>query len=227
MSSIKPIYKRSDEVLETLRTMISSPDYPPGTKLAPERELAILLNTSRRSLREALAVLETEKQLERVPGRGTIVINPKSDSNVLKEIIQHTSPLELINARFVLEPAMAAASAVNATSYDLETIQHFYDKTLQSTAYEEWEKWDSKLHKSIGEATHNHLLQHFYTVITEARKQTEWGQLRKKTLTSDVRLLYIAQHKDIVEAIKNRDPEKAAQTMRLHLKAVRKNIMSF
>lgn len=227
MNSIKPIYQRSDQVLETLRTMLSSSDYPPGTKLAPERELATLLKTSRRSLRKALNILETEKHLERVPGRGTIVLDPKSDSTRLKEIIQHTSPLELINARFVLEPAMASSAAIHATSYDLESIQQFYDKTLQSTSYEEWEDWDSKLHKSIGKATHNHLLQHFYEVITAAREQTEWGQLRKKTLTSDIRLLYIEQHKEIIKAIKNRDPEKAAQAMRLHLTAVRNNIMGY
>lgn len=227
MNQIKPIYKRSDQVLETLRTMLSGPDYPPGTKLAPERELANILNTSRRSLREALNILEAEKQLERVPGRGTIVLNPETVSNILTEVLQHTSPLELINARFVLEPAMAASAAIHATSYDLERIQRFYDKTLQSTSHEEWEESDGKLHKSLGEATHNHLLQYFYEVITEARKQTEWGQLRKKTLTPDIKLLYIEQHEDIVKAIKNRDPEKAAQAMRLHLTAVRKNIMSY
>lgn len=227
MNPNKPIYNRSDQVLETLRAMLSSPDYPPGTKLAPERELANILNTSRRSLREALIILEAEKQLERVPGRGTIVLNPNAALNNFSDVIQHISPLELINARFVLEPAIAASAAIYATSYDLEKIQHFYDKTLQSKSHEEWEEWDGKLHKSLGDATHNHLLQHFYEVITEARKQTEWGQLRKKTLTPDIKLLYIEQHEDIVKAIKNRDPEQAAQAMRLHLTAVRKNIMSY
>lgn len=227
MTPSKPIYMRADQVLDTLRTMLSSPDYPPGTKLAPERELAKFLNTSRRSLREALDILEAEKKLARAPGRGTIVLDPEETSNALFNVIQHTSPLELINARFVLEPAMAAAAAIHATSYDLENIQYLYDKTLSSTSHEEWEEWDGKLHKSLGEATHNHLLQHFYEVITEARKKTEWGQLRKKTLTHDTKLLYIEQHEAIVKAIKNRDPKQAAKAMRSHLTAVRQNIMGF
>lgn len=225
MVPTKPQYRRADQVLEILRTMLNSPEYPAGTKLAPERELASLLETSRRSLRQALDTLEAEKQLERVPGRGTIVLNPTTSVTSVNEVIQHTSPLELMDARFVLEPAIATAAAIHATAYDLDRISNFFDKTLQAQTHEEWEKWDAKFHESLGEATHNHLLQHFYTVLTEARQQTQWGQLRKKALTAEVKTHYIKQHKEILDAIHNRNPDQAAQAMRAHLSAIRKNLL--
>lgn len=226
MTLKKNPYKRSDQVLEILRSMLSSPEYPPGTKLAPERELANTLQTSRRSLREALDQLEMEKKLERVPGRGTVVLNPEQQSQaVLSDVIQHISPFELMDARFVLEPAIATAAAIHATAYDLTKIQQAYDKTLEAVSHEEWENWDAQFHKSIGEATHNHLLQYFYHVITEARQLTEWGNLRKKTLTKEVKSNYIKQHESILLAIKDRSPEQAAQAMKAHLQTVRKNLL--
>src|SRR5690625_8019311 len=66
--------RRSAQVLRILRQRLSQPDVEKGSRLPPERVLAAELSVSRRVLREALEILEDEQSLQRVPGRGTIVI---------------------------------------------------------------------------------------------------------------------------------------------------------
>lgn len=217
--------RRSGEVLEILRILLESPDYPPGTQLTPERELAAMLNTSRRALREALYILESEGKIERTPGRGTRVLDPENKVFLVQRVLQHTSPLEILDARYLLEPALAAAAAVHATPYDLARMQQYFDKTLDAENHREWEKWDALFHNSLGAASNNPILKHFYDVLTHARTSTEWGKLRKKTLTEKKRRHYIQQHQEIMNAIKNRDADHAALAMRLHLTSVRNSLL--
>ncbi len=52
-------------------------DLPPGAALAPERDLAELLDTSRTTVRQAIAELVVDGRLERTQGSGTFVARPK------------------------------------------------------------------------------------------------------------------------------------------------------
>ena len=57
---LKPVEKQrvAEEIVEQLRELILTGQYPPGAKLPPERELAKRLGVNRASLREALKKLE-------------------------------------------------------------------------------------------------------------------------------------------------------------------------
>jgi GntR family transcriptional regulator len=50
---------------------------PPGTALPTERDLAVRFDTSRTTVRQALAELVVDGRLERTQGRGTFVAEPK------------------------------------------------------------------------------------------------------------------------------------------------------
>lgn len=52
-------------------------DLPTGAALAPERDLADLLDTSRTTVRQAIAELVVDGRLERTQGSGTFVAQPK------------------------------------------------------------------------------------------------------------------------------------------------------
>src|SRR6266576_1741703 len=57
---LKPVEKQrvAEEIAEQLRSLILNGQYPPGSKLPPERELSKRLRVNRASLREALKKLE-------------------------------------------------------------------------------------------------------------------------------------------------------------------------
>ncbi len=58
--------------------------------------------------------------IESVPGKGRFVRHPKSPADDEKNIrLEDSAVLELMEARRILDPAIAAESAMRATSSDL------------------------------------------------------------------------------------------------------------
>lgn len=228
MPSFPVLQRRSQQVLSVLRKRLEQQDIAHGTRLPPERALATELNVSRRVLREALQILEDDGVIKRIPGRGTVIVNEtgKGFDRTMDDIRQYTSPVELMDARFALEPAIAAMAAAHATSHDIDEMRRYIDKTTGVLRDpKEWEKWDSALHAAMGRATRNNILVRFYEMLTAAREQTAWGRLRKASLTPERQALYVEQHASIVSAIEERDPELAAQRMRAHLSTVRRTMI--
>lgn len=220
--------RRSDQVLDVLRQRLQQPDATPGSRLPPERALAQDLGASRRAVREALDILQTEGLIMRKPGAGTVIVGTQKTPSASDAafIRQYTSPGELMDARYVLEPVIAEMAALHATSYDIDQLNALIQQGQNVVAdYREWDKWDSAFHDAIGRATRNPILMRFFDMLTAARGQTEWGQLRKASLTAERQAAYITQHKAIVAAIEERNPQLAKKLMRQHLSAVRQALL--
>ena len=75
-TSFVPLYYQLQEVL---KERIESGRWNPGDALPSEPELARSLGVSRAVVRRALAILEDDRQIERIRGRGTFVAEPKLD----------------------------------------------------------------------------------------------------------------------------------------------------
>lgn len=234
--------RRADYALALLLDLLEQT--PAGSKLKPERELAAQFGVSRRVLRDALDRLEAEGRITRAPGRGTVVVEMEAvtslpctppdppkvmmpvESGVGPEtVLLGSSPMDLMDARLVLEPALAAVAAMRASTQDIQQMQEYLDLGRQASSPQEWEKWDSALHQRIGEATHNLLLQYFYQVLSAARSQTQWGRLRQQTLNPTKQHFYSEQHAAILQAIQARDPQQAADRMKEHLHTVKRTLI--
>jgi DNA-binding GntR family transcriptional regulator len=66
--------RANNEVLEQLRSWVTSAQLPEDGRLPPERELAERFRISRAELRKALAVMEAEGGVKRHVGRGTFLL---------------------------------------------------------------------------------------------------------------------------------------------------------
>lgn len=75
-SSFVPLYYQLQEVL---KEAIESGAWHPGDRLPSEPELARSFAVSRVVVRQALAILEDDRQVVRIQGRGTFVARPKLD----------------------------------------------------------------------------------------------------------------------------------------------------
>jgi len=71
------------QLLNQLRHLIVSGQWPPGTRLPSEPELKRELRISRSTIRQALSNAEAEGLITRVPGKGTFVAQPKSKNHLL------------------------------------------------------------------------------------------------------------------------------------------------
>lgn len=229
MSQFPLTMRRSEQVIERLRQRLSQPDARAGARLPSERDLAQEFSVSRRVIREALQALEAQGLVKRSPGVGTLIIGmPRSaELPVSNDIRHYTSPIELMDARYALEPTIAAMAALHATSHDIDQMTMCLWRSEQAGAdHQQWEVWDGAFHQAIGQATNNAILIRFFQMLTEARAHTEWGNLRKASLTSQRQAAYTRQHKAILSAIEARDSEQAARMMREHLSLVRRTLLT-
>ena len=76
----------------------------------------------------------------------------------------------------------------------------------------------------MAEAAHNSLLLGLFEAINAIRQEEIWGKLKEASLTGARKQAYIRQHTDCLDAIRDRDPERAEGLMRAHLQTVKGNM---
>lgn len=206
-----------DRVVDAIRRRIGSGQTDQG-RLAPERMLAAELGVGRRTVRRALDRLEAEGLLWRRQGQGTFVgVPPLPRARRMSPLSEHTSPLDLMEVRVELEPVLARFCALRATGAQVETLKRAAAKAADARTAADYETWDSAFHRRIAEAAGNKLFLAMFDAVNAVRRDTRWSRLRESTF-SEARLIALAaQHADILEAIIERDGERAEQAMRHHL----------
>jgi GntR family transcriptional regulator len=119
-----PIGPTADDLRRRLLEQIQSGGLVAGQRLGGERELAVEYGVSRSSLRQALAALEAEGVVRRVPGRagGTFVSTDKVDRDLSRIV---GVPALLRDQGFtagskVMSSAVVAADAVTAKALRIE-----------------------------------------------------------------------------------------------------------
>ena len=99
-------------------------------RLPPERDLCAQFGVSRNTLRTALDLLEAQGKIWRRVGSGTYAGNaPPMDLQGLVAISETTSPIELMELRLILEPAITRLAALRATPTEIDYLQHCAKKT--------------------------------------------------------------------------------------------------
>src|SRR5438128_11807142 len=120
--------RRYEQVADQIRRLISDGTLKPGDLLPPERELAVRLGVGRSSVRDAVRTLEVMGILEPRQGHGTVVRDLSTDALVvpLASVLTRKREMvrELLDVRRMIEPALAARAAKNATA---EEIAHMED----------------------------------------------------------------------------------------------------
>ncbi|MEA3083604.1 MAG: hypothetical protein QOC89_1301 [Paraburkholderia sp.] len=206
-----------------------------GVKLPAERELSEEFGASRGAVRRVLADLKGRGLITQAVGSGTFVLpqgnaagaavgaQAAAASAVPHEVVQ-TSPAELMEARLLIEPLMPGLIVRYATVGDFARMVECIERSEAAQSIEEFEKWDGELHKTFALATHNSFFLRVLELTNEVREQGEWGRLKRKSLTPERRSEYEAQHRAIVEALRDRDADLACELLTGHLKQIRHNL---
>lgn len=221
------------EVKEVLRRRITDGTWPTGSRLPPERGLAEEFGASRNTIRKAIKSLAEDAYISTSENSRPVVTylsNDKSqkngvDAEVSVDYIFDSSPLEVLEARLVIEPEAVALAALRARSDNIEEMREALTRSLNATDLEDFEHWDGQLHQAIFRATRNTALIGYYQAVNQIRNQPSWMALKKKSVTAERKRLYDRQHTAIVNAIVERMADKAKAAMRAHLESVRKAMM--
>jgi GntR family transcriptional regulator, uxu operon transcriptional repressor len=211
----------------------------PGSRLPTERQLALDMGATRSSVRHALAVLQAEGRISREVGRGTFLLDapPRPPGNgaggagldrsapagivpVPPDGAGGFAPADVMTIRRLLEPLAMPLVVAWATAADFKEMDRCLSGGDRAGSYDEFETWDLALHRSIMAASHSPLLARLYAVIETARHGHFWGDLKRRSASRERRVMYQADHTELVTALRARDAQRAVQAMRSHLDRV-------
>ena len=209
-----------------LRAYLADNNLELNSRLPPERTLSRQLGVSRSLLRRELAELEAEGQIWRHVGRGTFIgSRPLESASDIDYVSSHTTPRELMEARFLIELGLARLAAIHATKADIREIERCIRKTKSAADWRVYEIWDINLHRTIAAAAHNTCLMALFDTLNAVKRSVVWARPRKVPLARKLDHHSFAEHDAIFSAIMERDPASAESAMRQHLMSVRDRLM--
>lgn len=212
--------------LAALKKILSEQKPALNERLPAERQLCVQLGLSRGKLRKALASLEAEGLIWRHVGRGTF-IGPRPVINLtdVNYLTNQTSPTEMMEARMAVEPQLARLASLHGTVSNFAEIHRCNRRCRAARDWRVYEAWDNNFHQAIASATHNKLLTSLFDTLNIVRRSTVWGQLRPTKLPP-ANHRSLDEHDAIYEAIAGRNPDLAAECMKIHLGTVRNRVLS-
>ncbi len=214
----------SAAIAARLRQAILDGKYADGERLPAERDLARHFEASRSTVREALRRLEENHLVTRRVGSGTFVNHrPALDQSEIAEV---TSPVELIEVRLAVEPQMARLVVVNATQRDLERMGEAL-RRVESCGddREHFSRADEQFHLMLAECTRNPMMVWLYRQINDVRSHALWDGMKDKILTATRIAEYNRQHRELYEALCNRDVDAAVRIIAAHLDKARCDLL--
>jgi DNA-binding FadR family transcriptional regulator len=199
-----------DRVTDLFRSQITDGTWPLGSKIPTEPELVEWSGAGRNTVREAVGSLVQAGILRREQGRGTFVVSTSDLRSSVSRRVAATSRRDSLELRLALDAASARLAAARRSEADAEEL-----RTLLAERRAAWNtgdvherlRADSALHRAVVAATHNALMQEVYEGLLAVFEEVQLHDVAGET--DDLAPL----HADLVEAIVDGDPERAAATM--------------
>jgi DNA-binding GntR family transcriptional regulator len=195
-----------DNVAERLRAMVFDRQLAPG-ELIDEKALAARWQISRTPLREALKVLAAEGLVELVPGKGSRVVS-----------LTDEDAESLFPVMALLEGRCAHEATLRATDEQLAELHQLHERL--------------EMHAAVDDIDGYYRANHAFHSKVQALAANRWldrvtGDLRRFLRLLRGRQLHlpgridasINEHRVLIDAIGQRDAERAGRAMHDHLMA--------
>ena len=207
----------TDEAIDKIQELIISRSWGPGDRLPKESELAAQLGLSRNSLREAVRALSQLRVLEVRQGDGTYVTSLEPElllesTSFVSHLLVGESALELFEVRRLLEGAAAALAAARIDAAGKEELGQKLQKMMESRTVEELVEADVAFHAVIARA--NTFLTSLLASLSSRTLRARMWRAREVDNAFDVTR---DEHRRIVEAVVNGDPELARAAAMAHI----------
>ena len=213
--------KRSDDVIAGIEAMIEAGEVEVGGELPSERVLMQRFDVGRPSIREAFFALEQRGRLKVTNGARAKVVEPDSDflidavtGPMLQMLKIREAQTHLVEARTVFEVAMARYAAEHATPIDIKRMRQTLEANRLAVGRPPvFARTDAAFHQALASVSGNpifsSLQRGFVEWLTEQRNVTFEMPEADEISYQD--------HAAILDAIVDRDPNRAEQVMREHL----------
>jgi DNA-binding GntR family transcriptional regulator len=189
----------ADRAYFSIRDSIVKLELPP-TSLIDERRLIESLGIGRTPVREALRRLAQEQLVEVFPRRGMFVTGV--DVQDLARISE---------VREVLEPEAARLAAERATDDERDELAALGDRIKRGA---DLMALDERIHRAVYRAAHNHLLEKTLGEYYVLALRIWMLALDRAEDLEDA----VEAHRDLIQAIVVGNGDRAADTMRAHVR---------
>lgn len=203
------------QICDRISESILRGDYPVGSRLPAERELAEKYGVSRPTIREAMIALEMQDVVASRHGSGIYVVGTPGETAPELDV----GAFELAEARRLVEGETAALAATMIDDDALEQLEKCL-VGMESPDEDQAVAADREFHLTIARATGNGALVGTVTTLWDMRDRSPLARRifsRSRNLSLTPR---IEEHRGIVGALRARDPGAARRAMREHLDRV-------
>ena len=210
----------SDRLTEAILGIIRDRNLAPGDAIPSARELAKRFDITTPTIREALRKLEATGAVEFRHGSGTYVgptINHVVLANPHRPPITKDSVLQLIGARLMIEPAIAAQAAIARVAGPETSLQRLEAAVTNALTPPGGPAFALNFHVELASASGNPVVEELISSLLKVRVR-EQQQIRQ---LYDNRTRDYAEHRAIFEAVRDGDAAAAEQLTREHLDHIR------
>lgn len=217
----KKIY---EYVIEQIQYMILNGNFEKGDKLPSERELADKMEVSRTSIREAMRVLETMGVIESKQGEGNFVCSNIKASFVeplsMIFILNNGKPNDILELRKIIELQTAKFAAQRGSEEDFNELKDLIEKIRNAQSESENVLIDKKIHDKIASMSGNYLIESVFITASSLFERFIKNAREKMAASKDSNETLMIHHENIVNAIIERDSDKAYNAMKEHLEFI-------
>jgi DNA-binding FadR family transcriptional regulator len=202
------------QIADQIRSLITTGEFPPGSRLPAERELTKQFGVSRPSMREALIALEVEGYVQVRPGLGIIVTTPKGGA---PDCSRDEGLLEVLRVRRLIEGTIAEEAARSVEQKDIAALEEILLTMERETTARARLAADRQFHLYIAAKLDNKVLLRLITGLLDQGESPWARQFAIHFDNAETWTAVLGEHRDIVAALAARNPKQACKAMRDHL----------
>lgn len=218
--------RTSVDVAEDLRAQIQSGEISVGSRLPPQRVMAVKLSVGRQAVSEALSLLEAEGYIVTRRGAhgGSFVSEPVTPELVWIELMRSgIDDLEdALDFRIGVEGQIARLACERRSDEDLVAMRAAIDALpTKAVSRSEFREADGQFHAALSRASRN------------ARLEAALRRARADLFVPTDNIPYVEtvevtrrQHQAILRAVERQDPAGAARAVQAHIEETRRHLRS-
>ncbi|WP_246317369.1 FadR/GntR family transcriptional regulator [Hyphomicrobium methylovorum] len=221
---------RVKDIATHLFERIAAGEFPFGTRIPAERDLAQSYGESRATIRQALDFLSLYGAVARRAGSGTFVSYAKPEGPAPKieedlpgylnidQLAENASPFAANIAMSILAPEMVRIATIYMSNRDIAILRGQLTR-LETIVTESamFGALEDDIMMTIARGTHNSLITAMYSILHEVRRRPQWATSRQQTLTpakmKNVQMLM----RSLYNAIERRNVETAIEIIKLYV----------
>ncbi len=219
----------SQNIVEQIRGAILAGELKIGDQLPSEKDFAKHFNVSKSSLREAYRVLEAYGLLEIRQGMSGGAFIKEVDFSTVKDSLanyfffQNPGLRDYTQIRTFIEPQVVEICAEKITSEDIEYLENNILAMEQEPDGETFiSDLDIAFHKKLVDIAENKIISLIVEIVQTALINI------KRIVHTDKQFLHMVctDHKAIVNALSEHNPQKASEAMLVHINNVEKGMLA-